>query len=154
MNDGRRRTAFWTIGAYTAGLILVLLSVQRSGAGTSMIYVVGYALALAISLLRIPRKRVRDEKFAEQYEKREGQGFWRNLWREYFKISQRFLVFAVIAIVIVYFADGINLMEMLAEQSLGTIGLLLFVVEAGIFLFSAASYASGKQKYENLRNEK
>ncbi|MCQ4088283.1 hypothetical protein [Saccharibacillus sp. JS10] len=152
MQYNKTRMAVWTIGTYVAGLALVLLAVQQSNPGMSIFYIVLYAVALLIGLLRIPGQQARDTKFVEDYEQQKNRlGFWQMIGRQSIKVLQYLIVAGAIMTAFMYVTEGVNLVSMLLAQSWRTLSLFAFVMASGVFLFSIAVYANQDQKYEGLR---
>jgi len=124
------------------------LAFQHTGRGDTSLFLFilgGNALALIITLLRIPRQVERNAKFIERQKAREELGFWSGTLRESADVGSKFLFAAAVIAIVLYLLEGTNLVGMLMDQSVGTIGLLALVLGISVFLTAAASYASNKQ---------
>lgn len=150
MRIEQKREMFWTIGAslFSLTFFIILAPAPKDMLG---FIIVGNVIALIISLVRIRGEETSNERFVRKREENGPPGFWKGSLSESMRACAYLFIGLMILAVAVYLTEGANLLQMLVEQPLDTIGILALILVIVSFLMGTVFHAGSEERYERLK---
>jgi len=115
------------------------------------IMIAGNVIGLIISLVRIRGEETSNERFVRKREENGPPGFWKGSLSESMRACAYLFIGLMILAVAVYLTEGTNLLQMLVEQPLDTIGILALILVIASFLMGTVFHAGSEERYERLK---
>ncbi|MEJ8303301.1 hypothetical protein [Saccharibacillus sacchari] len=152
MRIEQKREMLWTIGAY---LFIIVFFILLAPAPKDIlgIIIAGNVIGLIISLLKIRGEETSNERFVRKREENGPLGFWKSSLSESMRAFAYLFMGLMILAVVVYLTEGANLLQMLIEQPLDTIGILTLILVIVSFLMGMVFHAGSEDRYERLKRK-
>lgn len=152
MRAEQKREMFWVIGASLFPFVFFI--VLAPGPSDMLGFVIAANLiGLIISLVKIRGEETSNERFARKREEDGPAGFWKGSLSESMRAFSYLLIGLMIFAFLLYLTEGTNLLQMLIEQPLNTIGLLTSVLVIVSFLMGTVFHAGSEERYERLKQK-